>query len=142
MAFITSKGTLDKQNSEVRKYIAERAELIGAIRLPNNAFLANAGTKVTTDVIFLQKRDKLIDVSMPEADSGLEWLHLGRRKTVCQSTSILSTHPEMVLGEMDLTTACTATPRKPPASRLRVKAFRICFWRPYRISTPNIPTMK
>ena len=69
VAFVTSKGTMDKQNSSVRKYIAERAELIGAIRLPNNAFLANAGTQVTTDIIFLQKREKLIDVSMPEADS-------------------------------------------------------------------------
>lgn len=101
VAFITSKGTLDKQNSEVRKYIAERAELIGAIRLPNNAFLANAGTKVTTDVIFLQKRDKLIDVSMPEADSGLEWLHLGQTENGVPINQYFIDHPEMVLGEMD-----------------------------------------
>ncbi|MBS5452913.1 MAG: DEAD/DEAH box helicase family protein [Ruminococcus sp.] len=101
VAFITSKGTLDKQNPEVRKYIAERAELIGAIRLPNNAFLANAGTKVTADVIFLQKRDKLIDVSMPEADSGLEWLHLGQTENGVPINQYFIDHPEMVLGEMD-----------------------------------------
>ena len=101
VAFITSKGTLDKQSPEVRKYIAERAELIGAIRLPNNAFLANAGTKVTADIIFLQKRDKLIDVSMPEADSGLEWLHLGQTENGVPINQYFIDHPEMVLGEMD-----------------------------------------
>ena len=100
IAFVTSKGTMDKQNSSVRKYIAERAELIGAIRLPNNAFLANAGTQVTTDVIFLQKREKLIDVSMPEADSGLEWLHLGQTENGVPINQYFIDHPEMVLGEM------------------------------------------
>ena len=100
IAFVTSKGTMDKQNPNVRKYIAERAELIGAIRLPNNAFYANAGTKVTTDIIFLQKRDKLIDVSMPEADSGLEWLHLGQTENGVPINQYFIDHPEMVLGEM------------------------------------------
>lgn len=100
VAFVTSKGTMDKQNSSVRKYIAERAELIGAIRLPNNAFLANAGTQVTTDVIFLQKREKLIDASIPEADSGLEWLHLGQTENGVPINQYFINHPEMVLGEM------------------------------------------
>ncbi len=68
IAFITSKFTMDKQNPAVRKYIAQRAELLGAIRLPNNAFLANAGTQVTTDIIFLQKRDRMVDVEP-------EWVH-------------------------------------------------------------------
>ena len=100
VAFVTSKGTMDKQNPNVRKYIAERAELIGAIRLPNNAFYANAGTQVTTDIIFLQKREKLIDVSMPEADSGLEWLHLGQTENGVPINQYFIDHPEMVLGEM------------------------------------------
>lgn len=100
IAFVTSKGTMDKQNPNVRKYIAERAELIGAIRLPNNTFYANAGTQVTTDIIFLQKREKLIDVSMPEADSGLEWLHLGQTENGVPINQYFIDHPEMVLGEM------------------------------------------
>ena len=100
VAFITSKGTLDKQNSSVRKYIAERAELIGAIRLPNNAFLANAGTQVTTDILFLQKREKLVDVSMPEADSGLEWLHLVQTEDGVPINQYFLEHPEMLLGQM------------------------------------------
>lgn len=100
VAFVTSKGTMDKQNPNVRKYIAERAELIGAIRLPNNAFLANAGTQVTTDILFLQKREKWIDVSMPEVDSGLEWLHLGQTENGVPINQYYIDHPEMVLGEM------------------------------------------
>ena len=100
VAFITSKGTLDKQNPSVRKYIAERAELIGAIRLPNNAFLANAGTQVTTDILFLQKRERLVDVSLPEADSGLEWLHLGRTEDGVPVNQYFLDHPEMILGKM------------------------------------------
>ena len=100
VAFITSKGTLDKQNPSVRKYIAERAQLIGAIRLPNNAFLANAGTQVTTDILFLQKREKLMDVSMPEPDSGLEWLHLGQTEDGVPVNQYFLDHPEMMLGQM------------------------------------------
>lgn len=100
VAFITSKGTLDKQNSSVRKYIAERAELIGAIRLPNNAFLANAGTQVTTDILFLQKREKLVDVSLPEPDAALEWLHLGQTEDGVPVNQYFIDHPEMLLGQM------------------------------------------
>lgn len=69
IAFITSKGTLDKENSAVRKYLAQRADLIGAIRLPNNAFKANARTEVTSDIIFLQKRDRMTDIEP-------DWVHL------------------------------------------------------------------
>ena len=98
VAFITSKGTLDKQNPSVRKYIAERAELIGAIRLPNNAFLANAGTQVTTDILFLQKREKLVDVSLPEPDAALEWLHLGQTEDGVPVNQYFLDHPEMLLG--------------------------------------------
>lgn len=100
VAFITSKGTMDKQNPSVRKYIAERAELIGAIRLPNNAFLANAGTQVTTDILFLQKREKLVDVSLPEPNAGLEWLHLGQAEDGVPINQYFLEHPEMLLGQM------------------------------------------
>ena len=100
VAFVTSKGTMDKKNPDVRKYIAQRAELIGAIRLPNNAFLANAGTQVTTDVIFLQKREKLIDVSVPDENTRLEWLHLGQTENGVPINQYFLDHPEMVLGEM------------------------------------------
>ena len=100
VAFITSKGTMDKQNPSVRKYLAERAQLIGAIRLPNNAFLANAGTQVTTDILFLQKREKMVDVSMPAPDSGLEWLHLGQTEDGVPVNQYFLEHPEMMLGRM------------------------------------------
>lgn len=115
VAFVTSKGTMDKKNLDVRKYIAQRAELIGAIRLPNNAFLANAGTQVTTDIIFLQKREKLIDVDMSDAGGNLpfaesdgrelpagaaRWLHLGQTKNGVPINQYYLDHPEMVLGEM------------------------------------------
>ena len=100
VAFITSKGTMDKQNPSVRQYIAERAQLIGVIRLPNNAFLANAGTQVTTDILFLQKREKLVDVRLPEPDSGLEWLHLGQTEDGVPVNQYFLDHPEMLLGKM------------------------------------------
>ena len=100
VAFITSKGTMDKQNPSVRQYIAERAQLIGVIRLPNNAFLANAGTQVTTDILFLQKREKLVDVRLPEPDSGLEWLHLGQTEDGVPVNQYFLDHPEMMLGQM------------------------------------------
>lgn len=93
VAFITSKGTLDKQNPEVRRYIAQRAELLGAIRLPNNAFRANAGTEVTSDIIFLQKRDRLIDIDP-------EWVHLGQTEDGIPVNSYFADHPEMILGTM------------------------------------------
>ena len=93
VAFITSKGTLDKQSPEVRKYIAQRAELLGAIRLPNNAFKANAGTEVTSDIIFLQKRDRAIDIEP-------DWVHLGQTEDGIPINSYFTDHPEMVLGHM------------------------------------------
>ena len=95
VAFITSKGTLDKQNPAVRKYIAERADLLGAIRLPNNAFLANAGTGVTADIIFLQKRDRV-------ASTEPEWINLGETENGVPVNRYFAKNPEMMLGEMVL----------------------------------------
>lgn len=92
-AFVTSKGTLDKENPKVRKYLAQRAELLGAIRLPNNTFAKNAGTEVTADIIFLQKRERFI--AEPEA----EWLKIGEKDGVRMNQYFLN-HPEMILGEM------------------------------------------
>jgi len=93
IAFITSKGTLDKENPAVRKYIAQRAELLGAIRLPNNTFKANAGTEVTSDIIFLQKRDRLIDIEP-------DWVHLGKDENGITMNRYFIDNPEMILGEM------------------------------------------
>ena len=93
IVFITSSGTMDKRNSNVRKYIAQRAELLGAIRLPNNTFKANAGTEVTSDIIFLQKRDTLVN---DEPD----WVHLDRDENGNEYNKYFIEHPEMVLGEM------------------------------------------
>ncbi|MCL2774901.1 MAG: SNF2-related protein [Oscillospiraceae bacterium] len=93
IAFITSKGTLDKQNPEVRKYIAQRAELLGAVRLPNNAFLRNAGTEVTSDIIFLQKRDRPIDIEP-------DWVHLGLTDDGVPINRYFIDNPEMLLGTM------------------------------------------
>ena len=93
VAFITSKGTLDKQNPAVRKYIAQRAELLGAIRLPNNAFLANAGTQVTTDIIFLQKRDHIVDIEP-------DWVHLSQTEDGIPINNYFVEHPDMMLGTM------------------------------------------
>lgn len=93
VAFVTSKGTLDKKNPSVRRYLAERAELVGAVRLPNTAFEANAGTKVTADIVFLQKRERPI-VCEPD------WVHLGETKDGIPINSYFAEHPEMVLGTM------------------------------------------
>lgn len=93
VAFVTSMGTMDKKNSAVRKYLAQRADLIGAIRLPNNAFLANAGTGVTTDIIFLQKRDRMVETEP-------DWVHLGKDENGITVNSYFVEHPEMILGEM------------------------------------------
>ena len=95
IAFVTSRYTMDKQSSEVRKYIAERADLLGAIRLPNNAFKKNAGTEVTTDIIFLQKRDR---PQVIEPD----WVHLGKNPDGISVNSYFVEHPEMVLGTLKL----------------------------------------
>lgn len=93
IAFITSKGTMDKENSAVRKYLAQRADLIGAIRLPNNAFKANAGTEVTSDIIFLQKRDRMTDIEP-------DWVHLDTDENGIRMNAYFVKHPEMVLGNM------------------------------------------
>ena len=93
IVFISSKGTMDKQSPEVRKYSAQRAELLGAVRLPNNAFKANAGTEVTSDILFLQKRDRAIDIEP-------DWVHLGQTEDGVPVNSYFADHPEMVLGKM------------------------------------------
>ena len=93
VAFITSKGTLDKENPTVRKYIAQRADLLGAIRLPNNTFKGAAGTEVTSDILFLQKRNSLIDIEP-------DWVHLGVSETGLKMNQYFLDHPEMILGEM------------------------------------------
>ncbi len=93
VAFVTSKYTMDAKSPEVRKYLAQRAELLGAIRLPSNAFTANAGTEVTTDIIFLQKRDRPIDIEP-------DWVHLGETVDGVPVNSYYVEHPEMVLGTM------------------------------------------
>ncbi|WP_260480384.1 helicase-related protein [Listeria booriae] len=93
VAFVTSKGTLDKKDSRVRKYLAQRAELLGAIRLPNDTFQKNAGTEVTSDILFLQKREHLIDIEP-------DWVHLGYTENGIPINSYFVEHPEMVLGEM------------------------------------------
>ena len=95
IAFITSKGTMDKASPEIRKYIAQRAELLGAIRLPDNTFRANAGTEVTSDILFLQKRDRVIDAEP-------DWVHLDTDENGITMNSYFVQHPEMILGEMKM----------------------------------------
>ena len=95
VAFITSRGTMDKENPSVRRYINQRAELLGAIRLPNNTFKDAAGTEVTADIIFLQKRDRLIDI---DAD----WVHLNTDENGIKMNSYFVSNPEMILGEMKM----------------------------------------
>ena len=95
IAFITSKGTLDKENSSVRKYIAQRADLLGAIRLPNNTFKANAGTEVTSDIIFLQKRDSITDIEP-------DWVYLGENDDGIKMNQYFIDNPEMILGNMEM----------------------------------------
>ena len=93
IAFVTSKGTMDKENSAVRKYLAQRADLIGAIRLPDNTFKRNAGTEVTSDVIFLQKRDHITDLDQ-------DWVHLDTDENGIRMNRYFVQHPEMILGDM------------------------------------------
>ena len=95
IAFITSKGTLDKENPSVRKYIAKRADLLGAIRLPNNTFKANAGTEVTSDIIFLQKRDSITDIEP-------DWVYLGENDDGIKMNQYFIDNPEMILGNMEM----------------------------------------
>ena len=95
MALITSKGTMDKENPAVRKYIAQRADLLGAIRLPNNTFKGNAGTEVVSDILILQKRDRIVDIEP-------DWVHLGTDENGIAMNSYFVEHPEMILGEMKM----------------------------------------
>ena len=95
MALVTSKGTMDKENSAVRKYIAQRADLIGAIRLPNNTFKGNAGTEVVSDILILQKRDRIIDIEP-------EWVQLDTTEDGIKMNRYFVQHPEMILGEMKM----------------------------------------
>ncbi len=91
VAFVTSKGTMDKKNPEVRKYLAQRAELLGAVRLPNTAFKENAGTEVTSDILFLKKRDRVLDIEP-------DWVHLTEKDGIVMN-QYFADHPEMVLGK-------------------------------------------
>ena len=123
--FITSKGTMDKASPEVRKYIAQRAELLGAVRLPDNTFRANAGTEVTSDILILQKRDSIIDIEP-------EWVHLDTDENGITMNSYFVQHPEMVLGEMrmestrfGMDSACKAYPDVPLAGLLHEAMQRI-----------------
>ena len=96
VAFVTSKGTMDKKNPEVRKYLAQRAELLGAVRLPNTAFKENAGTEVTSDILFLKKRDRVLDIEP-------DWVHLTEKDGIVMNR-YFADHPEMVLGKMEMVT--------------------------------------
>ena len=122
IAFITTKGTMDKRSPAARKYIAQRAELLGAVRLPNDAFRKNAGTGVTSDIVFLQKRDRMADI-VPE------WAHLGETKNGVPVNSYFADNPEMVLGEMsyenrmygnEKDTACLPAPGADLSEQLRL----------------------
>ena len=123
--FITSKGTMDKASPDVRKYIAQRAELLGAVRLPDNTFRANAGTEVTSDILILQKRDRMIEIEP-------EWIHLDTDENGVTMNSYFVSHPEMVLGEMKMEStrfgmdsACKAYPDMPLAGLLHEAMQRI-----------------
>lgn len=97
VAFITSSGTMDKKNPSIRKYIAQRAELLGAVRLPNDTFQRNAGTEVTADILFLQKRDRIVETEP-------DWMYLDVDENGITQNRYFVTHPEMVLGEMVMET--------------------------------------
>ena len=113
VAFVTSSFTMDKQTASARKYIAQRAELLGAIRLPNNAFKAAAGTEVVSDILFLQKRERMVDIEP-------EWVHLATNEDGIQMNSYFIDHPDMILGEMKMvsgpfgpTPTCEPYPEQP-----------------------------
>ena len=95
VAFVTSKGTMDKQSPHVRKYLAQRAELLGAVRLPNTAFKENAGTEVTSDILFFQKRDRLMDIEP-------DWVHLSMDENGIAMNQYFADHPEMIVGKMEM----------------------------------------
>ena len=113
IAFVTSKGTMDKEDSKVRKYIAERAELLGAIRLPNTAFKENAGTEVTSDILFLKKRENIVDIEP-------DWVNIGINDAGIKMNQYFVDHPECIVGKMDMVstrfgmdTACLPDTEKP-----------------------------
>ncbi|MEY8519279.1 LPD25 domain-containing protein, partial [Lachnospiraceae bacterium 29-84] len=123
--FITSKGTMDKASPEVRKYIAQRAELLGAVRLPDNTFRANAGTEVTSDILILQKRDRIVDIEP-------EWVNLDTDENGVTMNSYFVSHPEMILGKMKMESTrfgmdsvCKAYPDMPLAGLLHEAMQRI-----------------
>ena len=95
VAFVTSKGTMDKKSPEVRKYLAQRAEFLGAVRLPNTAFKENAGTEVTSDILFFKKRDRVVDLEP-------DWVHLSQNEDGIAMNSYFADHPEMILGKMEM----------------------------------------
>ncbi len=95
VAFITSKGTMDKKTDEVRQYLAKKADLIGAVRLPNTAFKANAGTEVTSDILFFQKRDRVMEAEP-------EWIHLKENENGILMNQYFAEHPEMIVGKMEM----------------------------------------
>ena len=119
VAFVTSKGTMDKQSPQVRKYLAQRAELVGAVRLPNTAFKENAGTEVTSDILFFKKRDRLMDIEP-------NWVHLSTNADGISMNQYFADHPEMIVGKMaevsgphGMETACLPDESRPFEDQLR-----------------------
>ncbi|WP_026508078.1 DEAD/DEAH box helicase family protein [Butyrivibrio sp. MC2013] len=119
VAFVTSKGTMDKQSPQVRKYLAQRAELVGAVRLPNTAFKENAGTEVTSDILFFKKRDRLMDIEP-------DWVHLSTNADGISMNQYFADHPEMIVGRMaevsgphGMETACLLDESRPFEDQLR-----------------------
>ena len=119
VAFVTSKGTMDKKSPEVRKYLAQRAELLGAVRLPNTAFKENAGTEVTSDILFLKKRDRVMDLEP-------DWVHLSENENGIAMNSYFAEHPEMIVGKMKMVSGpygmestCKPDDSRPFAEQLR-----------------------
>ena len=124
VAFVTSKGTMDKKNPEVRKYLAQRAELLGAVRLPNTAFKENAGTEVTSDILFLKKRDRVMDIEP-------DWVHLTEKDGIVMN-QYFADHPEMVLGKMEMVSgahgmesACLPDTSLPLSAQLKNALFHV-----------------
>ncbi len=125
VAFVTSKGTMDKKSPEVRKYLAQRAELLGAVRLPNTAFKENAGTEVTSDILFLKKRDRVMDLEP-------DWVHLSEDADGIALNSYFAGHPEMIVGKMEMVSGpygmestCKPDTTRPFAEQLREAISRI-----------------
>ena len=125
VAFVTSKGTMDKKSPEVRKYLAQRAELLGAVRLPNTAFKENAGTEVTSDILFLKKRDRVMDLEP-------DWVHLSEDENGIAMNSYFAEHPEMIVGNMEMVSGpygmestCQPDTTRPFAEQLREAISRI-----------------